>query len=78
MLTVSYTEENDSGGTSDALQEGEQQIMIPEEIPIVHFAKSDQSMLAPGKQVFLLMSEEEAGAPVLLGIVVGDGVEPPM
>jgi hypothetical protein len=24
------------------------------------------------------MSEEEAGAPVLLGIVVGDGVEPPM
>jgi hypothetical protein len=35
-------------------------------------------MLAPGKQVFLLMSEEEAGAPVLLGIVVGDGVEPPM
>lgn len=78
MLTVTYSEEASSVGESKKTTQGQQQITIPEDIPVVHFAKADSAMLTPGREAFLLMKDDDAGKPVLLGIVVGDGIAPPM
>lgn len=73
-LTVGYSEVEQSGN----IKKGQQQIMIPKDSPVVHFAKGDRAMLTAGKEVFLLLKDDDAGLPVLLGIVVGDGIAPPM
>jgi hypothetical protein len=77
LLTLTYSESHGEGD-SKTTTEGQQQIMVPEDIPVVHFAKADRDVLTPGREAFMLMKDNEAGEPLLLGIVVGDGIAPPM
>lgn len=73
LLTVTYTE-----GEGDEKSEGRQTIQIPSDIPIVHLAKSDTAILAPGKDVFLFLQDDETGNTTALAVAVGEGIRPPM
>lgn len=60
--------------------EGAQTIYLPPDVPIVHLAKAaDRSLLAPGKDVVLIVRPERDLTPVVIAAVVGDqGARPPM
>ena len=59
--------------------EGTQTIYLPPSVPIVHMAKTDRSLLAPGKNVVLLVRPDRDQTPVVIAVVVGDqGAKPPM
>ncbi|NJO36428.1 MAG: hypothetical protein HC871_00970 [Rhizobiales bacterium] len=73
LLSVTYAE-----GEGDEKSEGRQTIQVPSNIPIVHLAKSDAAILAPGKDVFLFLQDDEAGNTSALAVAVGEGVRPPM
>jgi hypothetical protein len=71
-LKVSYKE-----GKSKT--EGTQTIYLPPSVPIVHMAKGDRSLLAPGKDAVLLVKPDRDQTPVVVAAVVGDrGAKPPM
>jgi hypothetical protein len=71
-LKVSYKE-----GKSKT--EGTQTIYLPPSVPIVHMAKADRSLLAPGKDAVLLVRPDRDQTPVVIAAVVGDqGARPPM
>jgi hypothetical protein len=71
-LDVSYQE----GGAKVA---GAQTIYLPPDVPIVHMAKADRSLLAPGKAAVLLVRPERDLTPVVIAAVVGDqGAGPQM
>src|SRR5512132_1192866 len=59
--------------------EGTQTIYLPPTAPIVHMAKADRSLLAPGKDVVLLVRPDRDQTPVVIAAVVGErGAKPPM
>jgi hypothetical protein len=58
---------------------GTQTIYLPPDVPIVHMAKADRSLLAPGKDAVLLVKPDPNRTPVVVAAVVGDqGAKPPM
>ncbi len=58
---------------------GEQTIYLPPDVPIVHMAKADRSLLAPGKAAVMLVKPDRDQTPVVVAVVVGDqGAKPPM
>ncbi len=58
---------------------GTQTIYLPPDVPIVHMAKADRALLAPGKDAVLLVKPDRDQTPVVVAIVVGDqGAKPPM
>ncbi|MGI9493211.1 MAG: hypothetical protein ACR2QF_12495 [Geminicoccaceae bacterium] len=72
-LAVSYTDSGDAQQTAARLS-----IDIPSEIPIVHLARGNSMMLAPGRDAFLYLNDSDAGRAIPLAIIVGDGIQPPM
>jgi hypothetical protein len=59
--------------------EGSQTIYLPPSAPIVHMAKAERSVLAPGKDVVLLVRPDRDQTPVVIAAVVGErGAKPPM
>jgi hypothetical protein len=71
-LKVSYRE-------GEPKVEGTQTIYLPPSAPIVHMAKADRALLAPGKDVVLLVRPDRERTPVVIAAVVGDrGAKPPM
>ena len=71
-LKVSYRE-------GEAKVQGSQTIYVPPSVPIVRMAKADRSLLAPGKDVVLLVRPDRDQIPVVIAAVVGDrGAKPPM
>jgi hypothetical protein len=63
----------------EAKTEGSQTIYLPPSVPIVHMAKADRSLLAPGKDAVLLVRPVRDRTPVVIAAVVGDqGAKPPM
>jgi hypothetical protein len=59
--------------------EGSQTIYLPPSAPIVHMAKAERSLLAPGKDVVLLVRPDRDQTPVVIAAVVGErGAKPPM
>jgi hypothetical protein len=59
--------------------EGTQTIYLPPSVPIVHMAKGDRSLLAPGKDAVLLVKPDPDQTPVVVAAVVGErGAKPPM
>jgi hypothetical protein len=71
-LKVSYRE-------GEPKVEGTQTIYLPPSAPIVHMAKADRALLAPGKDVVLLVRPDRERTPVVIAAVVGDrGARPPM
>ncbi len=72
QLDVSYRE-------GEAKTAGTQTIYLPPDVPIVHMAKADRALLAPGKAAVLLVRPERDLTPVVIAAVVGDrGAKPPM
>jgi hypothetical protein len=72
QLDVSYQE-------GEAKTAGAQTIYLPPDVPIVHMAKAERALLAPGKAVVLLVRPERDLTPVVIAAVVGDqGAKPPM
>ena len=58
---------------------GTQTIYLPPDVPIVHMAKADRALLAPGKDAVLLVKPVRDQTPVVVAVVVGDqGAKPPM
>jgi hypothetical protein len=58
---------------------GTQTIYLPPSVPIVRMAKADRSLLAPGKNVVLLVRPDRDQTPVVIAAVVGEqGAKPPM
>ena len=56
-----------------------QTIYLPPSVPIVRMAKAQRSLLAPGKDVVLLVRPDRDRTPVVVAAVVGDqGAKPPM
>ncbi len=71
-LDVSYRD-------GEAKTAGAQTIYLPPDVPIVHMAKADRSLLAPGKAAVLLVRPDRDLTPVVIAAVVGDqGAKPPM
>jgi hypothetical protein len=71
-LKISYRE-------GEPKVEGTQTIYLPPSAPIVHMAKADRALLAPGKDVVLLVRPDRDRTPVVIAAVVGDrGAKPPM
>jgi hypothetical protein len=59
--------------------EGTQTIYLPPSVPIVQMAKAERSLLAPGKDVVLLVRPDRDQTPVVIAAVVGErGAKPPM
>jgi hypothetical protein len=58
---------------------GAQTIYLPPDVPIVHMAKAERALLAPGKDAVLLVRPDRDQTPVAIAAVVGDrGAKPPM
>ncbi len=56
-----------------------QTIYLPPDVPIVRMAKADRFLLAPGKDVVLLVRPERDLTPLVIAAVAGDrGARPPM
>lgn len=74
-LTVTYR-----AGEGTGTSAGQQVIHLPSDVPIVTVAKAGSSeVLAPGKEVFLIVQHAEDGTPLVNAAVVGDqGAAPPM
>ena len=74
-LKVSYRQ-----GQGEQATEGSQTIYVPEDLSVVKMAKApDRSVLAPGKDAFLVVREEADGSRTVLAVVVGEaGATPPM
>lgn len=73
LLTVTYAE-----GEDEPKSQGQQTIHIPSDVPIVHLATCEAAALAPGKDVFLFLKDDDAGQATPLAVAVGEGVRPPM
>jgi hypothetical protein len=59
--------------------EATQTIDLPPSVPIVHMAKADRSLLAPGKEALLVVRPDRDQTPVVTAAVVGErGAKPPM
>jgi hypothetical protein len=60
--------------------EGSQTIYVPEDLSVVRLEKApDRSVLAPGKQAFLVVRDEADGSRTALAVIVGEeGASPPM
>ncbi len=72
QLEVSYQE-------GEPKVAGAQTIYLPPDVPVVHMAKTDRALLAPGKDVVLLVRPELDLVPVVIAAVVSDqGARPPM
>jgi hypothetical protein len=74
-LKVSYKQAQGEQAT-----EGSQIIYVPEDLSVVRMEKApDRSVLAPGKDAFLVVRDEVDGSRAVLAVVVGsDGASPPM
>jgi hypothetical protein len=74
-LKVSYKQ-----GKGEQATEGSQTIYVPEDLSVVKMEKApDRSVLAPGKDAFLVVRDEADGSRTVLAVVVGEnGASPPM
>jgi hypothetical protein len=74
-LKVSYKQ-----GEGEQKTEGSQTIYVPEDLSVVKMEKApDRSVLAPGKDAFLVVRDEADGSRTALAVVVGEeGATPPM
>jgi hypothetical protein len=75
QLRLTYKE-----GEGENAKEGEQTIMVPDFVDVVHMAPSeDPDLLAPDRKVFLVVRDAEEGPPQALAVAVGlEGAAPPM
>lgn len=74
-LTLTY-EQEDGGQTS----EGSQTITVPQDLEIVRLSQAaDNSVLEPGRAVFLIVQDGPDGQPTALAAIAGsEGATPPM
>jgi hypothetical protein len=74
-LKVSYKQ-----GEGEQKTAGTQTIYVPEDLSVVKMEKApDRSVLAPGKDAFLVVRDEADGSRSVLAVVVGEeGATPPM
>jgi hypothetical protein len=74
-LKVSYQQ-----GQGDQKTEGSQTISVPEDLSVVRLEKApDRSVLAAGKDAFIVVRNEADGSRTALAVIVGaDGASPPM
>jgi hypothetical protein len=74
-LKVSYKQ-----GEGEQATEGSQTIYVPEDLSVVKMEKApDRSVLAPGKDAFLVVRDEADGSRSVIAVVVGEeGATPPM
>jgi hypothetical protein len=74
-LKVSYQQ-----GEGEQKAEGSQTIYVPEDLSVVRMEKApDRSVLAPGKDTFMVVRDEADGSRSALAVVVGEGgASPPM
>jgi hypothetical protein len=74
-LKVNYKQ-----GQGEQATEGSQTIYVPEDLAVVKMEKApDRSVLAPGKDAFLVVRDEADGSRTVLAVVVGEnGASPPM
>lgn len=57
---------------------GEQTIELPPNVTVVAFDKTTPDQLVPGRQVFVIARKGAGGTLTAGGVVVGDGIKPPM
>jgi hypothetical protein len=74
-LKVSYKQ-----GEGEQATEGSQTIYVPEDLSVVKMEKApDRSVLAPGKDAFLVVRDQADGSRSVIAVVVGEeGATPPM
>jgi hypothetical protein len=74
-LKVSYKQ-----GEGEQATEGSQTIYVPEDLSVVKMEKApDRSVLAPGKDAFLVVRDATDGSRSVIAVVVGEeGATPPM
>jgi hypothetical protein len=74
-LKVSYKQ-----GEGEQATEGSQTIYVPEDLSVVKMEKApDRSVLAPGKDAFLVVRDQADGSRSVVAVVVGEeGATPPM
>lgn len=74
-LEVEYGADEELGSPA-----GRQTVTVPEGVPVVRLEKTDdRSLLAPGKEVFVMVEAINHGSPVVVAAVIGDeGAAPPM
>jgi outer membrane lipoprotein SlyB len=60
-------------------KDGETQIAVPQDVPIVTFAPGDRSLLMPGAGIMVSVVKQPDGTMTASRVLVGkDGVKPPM
>ncbi len=74
-IKVSYLQ-----GQGDQKTEGSQTIFVPDDLSVVRLEKApDRSVLAAGKDAFIVVRDEADGSHTVLAVIVGtDGASPPM
>jgi hypothetical protein len=74
-LKVNYKQ-----GQGEQAAEGSQTIYVPEDLSVVKMEKApDRSVLAPGKDAFLVVRDDPDGSRAVIAVVVGEeGATPPM
>lgn len=72
-------EQADGRALTLKFKDGENRIIVPNDVPIVTFAPGDRSLLVPGAGVLVSVVRQPDGIMTASRVVVGkDGVKPPM